>query len=99
MWNRWGASLVDSDSPTGEMSSSAIVKSSRRPDSASRGTAFSPSGMSRNGRNATPITTVPSPNLTGVEGCRGPSRVHVAAKTALVTNIGTNDQTRLRSRR
>ena len=32
-----------------------------------------------NSRNATPMTMVPSPNLTGLDGCRLPSLVQMAA--------------------
>ena len=33
-------------------------------------------------RKATPITMVPSANLIGLEGCRSPSLVQIAAKTS-----------------
>ena len=57
VWNASGASLVDSDSPTGEISSSAIVKTSRMPTSPSSGALFGPPlANGRNSRNATPIT-------------------------------------------
>ena len=82
VWKIAGASLVDSDSPTGESSSSAMVKTNRMPTSPSSGALFGPPpAMGRNSRNATPMIAVPSANLTGVDGWRGPSRVHSAAKT------------------
>src|SRR6478609_7093444 len=81
VWNCCGASLVVTDRPGGEMNSSASVNTSSTPASAKTETVFSPLGSGRNSRNAAPISTVPMPNFTGVDGCRDPIRVHTAANT------------------
>ena len=71
------------------MSSSATVKMSRMPTSPISGTVFSPGGISRKAKNATPMSTVPAPNLIGVIGWRSPSLVHSAAKTPARTMMKT----------
>ena len=51
----------------------------------------------RKSRKATPITMVPRANLIGVDGCRGPSRVHIVANTPAKTmmKMGLIDCTQL----
>src|SRR6185312_2790099 len=86
-----GASLVTSDRPTGEISSSAMVKTSRINTSHHSGEVLSASlATGRNIRKASPITPLPSANLIGVIGCRSPSLVHTAANTPakMITKIG-----------
>jgi hypothetical protein len=87
--NRFGASLVVALRPTGEISSSATVNSSRMPTMPHSGAVFSPPGISRKAKNAMPISVVPAPNLSGVTGCRSPSLVHRAAKAPASTMMNT----------
>src|SRR6478735_943982 len=89
--NASGANLVTSDRPTGEINSSAMVKTSRIRTNHHSGEEFAASlATGRNIRNATPITALPSANLMGVIGCRSPSLVHSAANTpaSTITKIG-----------
>src|SRR5690606_15587467 len=80
--NTSGASLVVTDNPTGESSSSATVNTNRMPIMASNGVEFAaPSANGRNRRNANPMMMVPAANLIGVDGCFGPHLVQTAANT------------------
>src|SRR5262249_16658101 len=91
VWKRWGASFVVTESPGGEMNSSAIVKTNRMPMIASRGVELgAPLANGRNSRNAMPMMIAPTANFTGAEGWRLPSLVQRAAKTPdrMMTKIG-----------
>ncbi len=85
-----GASLVDSDRPTGESSSSEIVKKSSTPTRPSSGALLAPPpAIGMNSRNDTPMLIVPSANFTGLDGCRSPSLVHIVANTPASTMMKT----------
>ena len=91
VWKASGASLVDSDKLTGEISSSAMVKTKITPTTPSSGAEFGTVlAMGMKSRNATPITMTPRANLIGVNGCRSPSLVQIAAKTSdkIMMNTG-----------
>ncbi len=81
VWKALGASLVLTDRPTGESSSSPTVKTDMMSTTPHTGAVLAPAGMSRNSRNAPPIAAVPSANLIGVDGWRSPIFVHTAANT------------------
>ncbi len=69
VWNLGGASFVATDCPTGESSSSAMVKTSRMATRAMSGVPFRPVPENgRKSRNAMPMIPVPSANFVGVEG-------------------------------
>src|SRR6476659_4953616 len=93
-----GASLVASDRLTGEISSSATVKTNSTPIRPSSGALFGTVlAIGMNSRNATPITMTPAANLIGVGGCRSPILVQIQAKTRdrIITNTGLIDCTQL----
>src|SRR6478735_3370109 len=96
VWKRSGASFVVTDSPGGEMNSSATVNTNRISTIASSGVELgAPFAHGRNSRNATPMIMAPSENFTGADGARVPSFVQIAAKTPerMITKIGLMELT------
>ncbi len=66
------------------------MKTSRIPTRATSGVPFCPVPTNgRKSRNAMPMMPVPRANFVGVEGCRPPSFVQIAAKTPDSTMMKT----------
>src|SRR5699024_4974213 len=91
-----GATLVASALPTGESMSSPMVKRNKIQTIAIIGVEFAaPPENGRKKKSDTPMMTLATPNLTGVDHWRLPSLVHRAANTPekMMSNIGFIDGT------
>src|SRR5664279_3110702 len=98
VWKTSGASLVASERLTGEISSSAIVKTNSTPTRPSSGALLGTVlAIGMNSRNAMPMMITPAANLIGVGGCRSPSLVQIQANTRdrIITKTGLIDCTQL----
>src|SRR5699024_5570218 len=85
-WKTFGATFVENESPTGEMSSSPKTNTARVRHTHSSGVALGPaSEKGRNMRKPMPMSTSDSPALTGVEICFGPSFIHMVANRGAKT--------------